>query len=457
MALVEVGSASKEVIAYGGEHELSETLREDGRLLRMFVMRNEHLKPDAQERAFKEWLIRKEFFDEWVEEFAKRYAAPLEEKEDDPNAHDLVEFESVFAARKAMAQVEKIEQVVVEAQGDVYMLRDALLAAVKDMSAPRRKLGLHGANAMTPEAIEALKYSRQKRLREVVFACLDQIWKSNVGGEVLRMALNEVHRLVTKYEDKDDDVRNAKSGDSWHKLKVLADTIETEIGGTRRRQDFDTVGKGHKQLAEKAIVALGGSGSTEEIFRWIKENPSVADECAGIKLNKRPRALSATRTVEVWQETVRTYLSKNCDKAKRKIDGKFVYCVKGTAETLPEIVEMQAEVSDAAQNCQGVAAIEAQASASDPAPAKKPKRTAGGAKKPAKASSVAKEPQGAAKATADASLADGVTDAGGAIVGTIGDEIIATAVAAADVIVPVPAAKRKTSMEIDDWCITSCS
>merc|ERR1719401_892146 len=106
---------------------------------------------------------------------------------------------------------------------------------------------------MTQEEIEKLKQRRQARLRDVVFSCLQGIWLSGVGGEVLQVAMDQVHRLISRFEDKADDVREAMDGTSWQKLKGLVTEIEGELPeAVARRKEIEIEGRGTKILVEKA-------------------------------------------------------------------------------------------------------------------------------------------------------------------------------------------------------------
>merc|ERR1719507_2258916 len=117
---------------------------------------------------------------------------------------------------------------------------------------------------MTPEAIEELKLKRQHRLRDVICECLEGIWRSGVGGEVLKVAMDTVHRLIQRFEAKTlDDVNTAISGDHWVKLKKLVTEIDGELPEPRIcRSKVPLEGRGTKRLLETALEALGGSATS---------------------------------------------------------------------------------------------------------------------------------------------------------------------------------------------------
>jgi len=325
--------------------ELSATHGEDGRLLRMFVSRSAHKKPDARQAAAKAWLIREDFYDEWVEEYARRYApaeVPALEDEEAPgkNREFLKVFEDVL---KKKPEVDRLEKNVQESKGDVFMLRDALLAAVKELRSPKRRLGLQGENKMSPEAIEALKFRRQERLREVVRECLEGIWRSGVGGELLKVAMDHVHVLIERFEEKADDVRNSTAGPCWHKLKNLVSEIEDELPETRsQKAKAEIEGRNTKQLVQRALEDLGGKASTQEIFGWIEEHPEVLEEHGNLKINKRVSGEKSVKgkEVRVWHNTVRGVLSVNFQKSTRKRqDGVYVWTAKGAADPEPAALQ----------------------------------------------------------------------------------------------------------------------
>lgn len=316
---------------------MAETLNEDGRLLKMFVMRNTHLESDARERATRDWLIRESFYERWLEEFIRRYAPSpgvLALSDEDALRRQDEISKSCEEALRSKHEVDRLEQSVQEAKGDVHQLRDTLMAAVNDLLTPKKRPGRSDdPRKMTPEAIEAIKMKRQQRLRSVVYDCLQGIWRSGVGGEVLKFAMDTVQKLINKFEVREDDVRVAASGASWFKLKELVSEIEGELPATvARRRHLEVEGRGTKHLIQKALDDLGGRGTTAEILQWVQAHPEVAEEHEAIRLNKNIRDKKGHKYL-VWHSTMRSILSTHFAKSREKReDGVYLWFPKGTVE-----------------------------------------------------------------------------------------------------------------------------
>mmetsp|Transcript_94636 Transcript_94636/g.273628 ORF Transcript_94636/g.273628 Transcript_94636/m.273628 type:complete len:445 (-) Transcript_94636:62-1396(-) len=331
MALVLAGSGTSTALA---KREPDEVQTEDGRLLRMFVSRGVHKQADAKECATKDWLIRESFYEEWLDTFVERYGqkdvVALSTEAAQKRYQEIQEScEAILRADKK--HVEELEKSIQEAAGDVHKLRDALLAAVKSLQTPKRRLGLPSGTQLTEEEIQKMKQMRQARLRDVVFNCLQGIWLSGCGGEVLQVAMQHVQKLIFKFEDKADDVRDAFSGDSWQKLKSLVNEIEGELPETVKRH-VEIEGKGTKLLVQQALEDLGGKASTQEIFQWVEEHADVVGANSHIKINQK---ISAKKDTEIWRNTIRNVLTINFQKSARKRDdGCYVWFPKGAQDEL---------------------------------------------------------------------------------------------------------------------------
>jgi hypothetical protein len=321
----------------------------------MFVVREVHLKPDARQQAVQSWLIPESFYDEWLDAFVKAYA-PQRSAEDielDERLRELEDTFKSFLASKEGQEVQALEDILRSCGGDVYKLRDTLLKAVKELCSPKRVLGLHTGNAMTEEAKLALMDARQMRLRSVVMACLKGIWRSGVGGEVLRMATDNVVRMIQRFEERADDVCTAKTGSQWHDLKELLleirpdeetqhDEIEGGSSGSeggaeaaskkKRRVDTPIEGKGTKTLIEAALLDLGGQATTAEIFQWVESHPEVTARHSRIHLNMNTsKAVNRQgKTLPVWQNTMRSILCHRFEGTRIKGRG-IVWHRKGEA------------------------------------------------------------------------------------------------------------------------------
>lgn len=285
----------------------------DGQLLRDFVNRGEHLKPQHRDFALKRWLIRTEFFDRHFEDYVQHYASQgassssgeaeqralaLEEE-----ASELTEAcKGILAAKDPKRKVEQLETTAA-AKGDVYALRDTLLEAVKELSVPRRKLNAGTGIAMDQSAKDLLKVKVQGRLRQVVFNCLKSIWDSGVGGEVLSMALDSVKSRIDKFKAKageDADVIDALAGQQWAHLEdlvgIIEDKLQEETGDTAdspgeggRKPLGPIEGRRTKQVIERALAALGGRGTSREVVEWIEENPGQLEHLREARLNRNVR------------------------------------------------------------------------------------------------------------------------------------------------------------------------
>jgi len=75
---------------------------------------------------------------------------------------------------------------------------------------------------MSEEAKARLRLCEQRRLRELVISCLQQILASAQGVEVLRIALEAVGRLVNHFERRIDHAWNyAQDKDRWLTLRAI--------------------------------------------------------------------------------------------------------------------------------------------------------------------------------------------------------------------------------------------
>lgn len=346
--------------------DLADSHNEDGRLLKMFVVREQHLKAQASDLATNNWLIPASFYSEWLEEYIRRYA-PMREDVDletleARTAHLRRELKDVFR-KPDKASVESLEATLRDCNGDVYRLRDTLLAAVKNLMSPRRFLGKGGGKPLTQEAILALKMQRQTRLRDVVMACLNEIRASGVGGEVLRIALDSVKNLIKQFEQKEDDVCTAMKGEQWQKLKELCGNIAGEAlpledeGAEEARSSRKVVkmeGKGTKSLIELALTELGGQATSQEIFNWVESHPDITAEYSRIRVNQNTRhertkgkdGKEPGKIMKVWHGTVRAVLSNHYEGSRIRGRG-FVWYRKGeqpqgVAEAIADASEMPA-------------------------------------------------------------------------------------------------------------------
>eukprot|EP00439_Symbiodinium_sp_Y106_P039681 s534_g4.t2 len=188
----------------------------DGELLRDFILRRVHLKEDFRDAALKRWLIREDFFDEFFPEYVKQYGVPgssHSEAESERLEQLAEECKDILVpsmhSRKKVTDLE-----AVATSTDVYQLRDTLLVAVKDLTTPRRFLGLASNSLMSDKAKETLALAEQRRLRKVVFQCLKGIWESGVGGEVLKMAMDAVRSRIERFK--------SKAGESSDVIQAMA-------------------------------------------------------------------------------------------------------------------------------------------------------------------------------------------------------------------------------------------
>jgi len=336
LALVSAAKADDALVV----QELSDTLGEDGRLLRMFVVRGEHLKADAREQATKSWLIRASFYDEYLDQFIERYERLFKASMD----VDDKRMAMVAACKRVLAvnrEVEKIEHRVQTAQGDVHQLRDALLAAVKELSVPRRMLGRGQGNSMTEETKTLLQNKEQIRLRNIVFTCLQGIWTSGVGGDILKLATAVVQKRIERFESRmqhGDDVSSAMAGAQWLKLKELVTAIDSELeskGDPIRKKFSPKEGKGTHFAIMTALQGLGGAGTTADVIGWLEKNPAVQEQCdvkeqsPAFKLNEN----KSTRKAPIWHNSVRSALAKECKGLFTKVkpaSGSYVYKIEGS-------------------------------------------------------------------------------------------------------------------------------
>lgn len=355
--------------------DLAESHQEDGRLLRMFIAREQHLKANARTIATNNWLIPSSFYDEWVDAYTKKYAPvkfELSEEFLESRTKNLRTVLKDILKSPQKASVEALEACLRDCHGDVYKLRDTLLAAVKNLMSPRRILGKGGGKPLSEEAILALKMQRQVRLREVVMACLNEIHASGVGGEVLNIAMNSVRNLIEKFENRADDVCTAVKGDQWYKLKELMGNIngrplalenggDEEAGGSAQssRTSAKHEGKGTKALVEMALTEFGGQATTQQIFEWVESHPDITSEYSSIRVNQNMRVNKRTKdpdnakAIPVWHGTIRSVLS--CHFSGGRIKGRgFLWYRKGEkpegqVEAIADAPQIQA-LLDAPQN-----------------------------------------------------------------------------------------------------------
>eukprot|EP00928_Gymnodinium_smaydae_P014504 TRINITY_DN15324_c0_g1_i1.p1 TRINITY_DN15324_c0_g1~~TRINITY_DN15324_c0_g1_i1.p1 ORF type:complete len:570 (-),score=145.24 TRINITY_DN15324_c0_g1_i1:97-1764(-) len=308
-------------------HDLSMSLGEDGRLLRMFVARGEHRRPNAKEVATRKWLIQESFFDTWADEFTEKYAP-----RDGPHLQlDETAQELMDSCSKVLGTQRCVEKLEVEAktpEATVHALRDTLLNAVKELTTPRRVLGLKSNAAMTPEALVKLQNREQSRLRQVVHDCLERIWKSGIGGEVLRLALESVRLRILKYENKLRDeekcekgVADAMGGREWQRLQDLIRKIDDDLRGQdgeeaprepRLGLRAKAEGRGTRYAVETALAGLGGTASTKAIIDWIEAHPELLEQCKSVRLN-RSQSKAKGRERPVWHTTVTSTIFDRCE------------------------------------------------------------------------------------------------------------------------------------------------
>lgn len=341
--------------------ELSESLREDGRLLRMFVSRGEHLKPEARDIAMNNWLIPTAFYDKWIEAFVANYGRTYETADLQERSSELEGTCRGILASKA--NVAALEAKLATSGKDVFQLRDTLLAAAKDLSGPRRITGQHCGTPMPPEAIEALKLQRQIRLRNVVLACLRGIYASGVGGEVLRIATESAKNMIERFEARQDEVCTARQGHQWHEMKVLLDEIENthrakaglpaltngasseplpaltdgaDDAEKNKAQITKREGKGTKFLLDKALGELGGEASSRDLISWVEANPDFTEAHTSIRIN-RNLSKRGNGEIPIWHRTLMSVLSCHFTGARRNSKG-FVWRSRNT-EPQPSIAD----------------------------------------------------------------------------------------------------------------------
>ncbi|CAE7028278.1 unnamed protein product [Symbiodinium microadriaticum] len=188
----------------------------DGELLRDFILRRVHLKQDFRDAALKRWLIREDFFDEFFPEYVKQYGVPgsSQSEAESERLEQLAEECKDILVPSTHPKKKVTDLEAVSTSTDVYQLRDTLLVAVKDLTTPRRFLGLASNCLMSDKAKEALALAEQRRLRKVVFQCLKGIWESGVGGEVLKMAMDAVRSRIERFK--------SKAGESSDVIQAMA-------------------------------------------------------------------------------------------------------------------------------------------------------------------------------------------------------------------------------------------
>lgn len=234
-------------------------------------------------------------------------------------------FEDAFHTKSS---VDTLEQQLEEAEGNVYTLRDALLAATKDLLSPKRRLGIGSANKLDQSQIDTLRQMRQVRLRDIIYRCLAGIRASGVGEEVTKVAVAEVCKMIVRFEMRaEEDVGAAHRGEQWHKLKELV----SEMGGDEMIDDLahgtepgecsnrtKPEGRGTKQVIEQAITASGGIATTKQIFTWVENNLELLDpDDRKMKLNTQTSKKSAPeKEFPVWKVTIPGSLTKNFERSK---------------------------------------------------------------------------------------------------------------------------------------------
>jgi len=366
-------------------YDLARNHGRDGELLRDFVVRGDHKRPEPKQIATKRWLIREEFFDEWLDDYVKHYALASEPTALSQKASELVEAcKGVLATKevKKKAQVDDLEKTSAS-EGDVYALRDALLAAVKELSTPKRRLGLGTGVAMNEDVKELLKLKSQVRLRAVVFKCLKGIWDSGVGGEVLSIALDAVKARLDRFKTlagEGSDVIEAMAGQQWAKLEDLIGDIDNHLreegvsrGGSRQHLG-PVEGRRTKLVVERALTALGGRGTSRAVVEWIEQNPDELAQMSEARLNHHVRD---GKKAPVWQTTVAKTLTL-FKKAKRQAGQHQVYMLPNVEE---EILPLEDAPAPAQKKREKRPALESEGTkqeAAKPAPKRqrKPKASA---------------------------------------------------------------------------------
>jgi len=193
---------------------------------------------------------------------------------------------------------------------DVYKLRDTLLAAVKELSTPRRFLGKNSGQLMDDEVKDILKLAQQQRLRQIVFKCLKGIWESGVGGEVLRMAVDTVRSRLAQWRSRageDADVIQAMAGREWAQLEDLVQAIDEKLGQAHRQPLGPIEGRRTRVVIDRALDALGGKGALRDVIEWIEKNPTELEELREAKLNRNIRD---GQRKPVWHSTVGSMISQ---------------------------------------------------------------------------------------------------------------------------------------------------
>lgn len=280
----------------------------DGELLRDFILKREHLKEDQRELAVKRWLIREDFFDEFFQEYLEHYAQAgevesIEDSELEEKAHQLVEAcKDIMVSSKGNQKVEDLERVSKSNDADVYALRDTLLQAVKELSTPRRRLGVDTKHLMDDDAKDLLKKKEQSRLRQVVFNCLKGIWESGIGGEVLKIALDSVKSRIDRFKAKGgEDLIQAMAGQEWAQLEDLIQVIEEKENIGVRQVLGPIEGRRTKLVIGAALESLGGKGTSRQVIEWIEQHPEELEKLREVKLNKHVRD---GHRRPVWHSTV---------------------------------------------------------------------------------------------------------------------------------------------------------
>lgn len=278
----------------------------DGELLRDFILRREHLKEDPRVLAVDRWLIRAEFYDDCFQEYVQQYGGEPEVVDLEERAQEVAEAcKDVMVVAKVKKKVDELESVAQTGAADVYALRDTLLAAVKDLTTPRRRLGVPSKQLMDDDCKEELKKKEQARLRQVVVDCLKRIWESGVGGEVLKIALEAVKSRINRFKAKAGertDIIEAMAGHQWAQLEDLVQTIEEhEKSGAARQHLGPIEGRRTKLVIERALENLGGQASSRQVIEWIEQHPEELEKIREAKLNWHVRD---GHRKPVWHSTV---------------------------------------------------------------------------------------------------------------------------------------------------------